>query len=170
MLTAERIAACSIPAGGGLTYNYAAKKVTDEVLAGLQQLADEQQLIDKFQDLYNGAIANPGEKRMVLHHLLRGQLGNPVVHEGKDLGAFYAEQQQKIADFCTGVHKGNIKGSTGKKFKTVVQIGIGGSDLGPRALYLALEQYARRAAHAENAGPVHLERRSRTTPTPSSPA
>jgi glucose-6-phosphate isomerase len=143
LLTAERVAACSIPAGGGLTYNYAAKKVTDAVLAGLQQLAAEQQLIDKFADLCNGAIANPGENRMVLHHLLRGQLGNPVVHDGKDLRAFYLEQQQKIADFCAGVHKGKIKGSTGKKFKTVVQIGIGGSDLGPRALYLALEQYAR---------------------------
>ena len=143
LLTAERIGACSIPAGGGLTYNYAAKKVTDEVLAALQQLADEQQLIAKFQDLYNGAIANVGEKRMVLHHLLRGQLGEAVVHGGKDLGAFYTQQQQKIADFCAGVHKGKRKGSTGKEFQTAVQIGIGGSDLGPRALYLALEQCAR---------------------------
>jgi glucose-6-phosphate isomerase len=143
ILTPERIAACSIPAGEDLTYNYAAKKVTDEVLGRLQQLADEQQLIAKFEDLYNGGIANPGEKRQVLHHLLRGRLGKVVVHDGKDLGAFYAEQQKKIADFCAGVHKGKIKGSTGKRFKTVVQIGIGGSDLGPRALYLAIEQYAR---------------------------
>jgi len=143
LLNAERIGACSIPAGGGLTYNYAAKKVTDEVLAGLQQLAEEQQLIAKFEGLYNGAVANVGEKRMVLHHLLRGQLGEAVVHGGKDLGEFYRQQQQKIADFCVGVHKGKRKGSTGKRFKVVVQIGIGGSDLGPRALYLALEQYAR---------------------------
>lgn len=143
LLTADRIGQCSIPAGGGLTYNYAAKKVTDEVLAGLQQLADEQQLTDKFEDLYNGAVANVGEKRMVLHHLLRGQLGNPVVHGGKDLGGFYAEQLKKITGFCAEVHKGKRTGSTGKKFKVAVQIGIGGSDLGPRALYLALEQYAR---------------------------
>jgi len=143
LLTAERIAACSIPAGGGLTYNYAAKKATDEVLAGLQQLADEQQLVGKFEDLYNGAVANVGEKRMVLHHLLRGQLGKVVYHGGKDLGKFYADQLWKIADFCAEVYKGKRKGATGKKFKVVVQIGIGGSDLGPRALYLALEQYAR---------------------------
>jgi len=143
LLTAERIAACSIPAGGGLTYNYAAKKVTDEVLAGLQQLADEQQLIAKFHDLYNGAVANVGEKRMVLHHLVRGQLGNPVVYGGKDLREFYTQQQKKIADFCVEVHRGTRRGSTGKRFKTAVQLGIGGSDLGPRALYLALEQYAR---------------------------
>ncbi|HSV99159.1 MAG TPA: glucose-6-phosphate isomerase [Sedimentisphaerales bacterium] len=143
LLTADRIAKCSIPAGGGLTFNYAAKKATDEVLDALQQLADEQQLIAKYEDLYNGAFANVGEKRMVLHHLLRGQLGNPVVHGGKDLGKFYTEQQKKIAGFCAVVHKGERKGSTGKKFKVAVQIGIGGSDLGPRALYLALEQYAR---------------------------
>jgi glucose-6-phosphate isomerase len=149
LLTADRIAKCSIPAGGGLTFNYAAKKATDEVVAVLQQLADEQQLIAKYQDLYNGAVANVGEKRMVLHHLLRGQLGNPVVRKDekenkeKDLGKFYTEQLQKIADFCAEVHKGKRKGATGKRFKTAVQIGIGGSDLGPRALYLALEQYAR---------------------------
>src|SRR5512146_2846335 len=59
LLTLERIGACSIPAGGGLTYNYAAKKVTEEVLGGLQQLAAEQQLTAKFEDLFNGAIANP---------------------------------------------------------------------------------------------------------------
>ena len=103
LLTPERIAAYSIPAGGGLTYNYAAKKVTDEVLDGLQRLSDEQQLIGKYEFLYNGGIANRGEKRMVLHHLVRGQLGKAVVHEGKDLGAFYAEQQKKIADFCAEV-------------------------------------------------------------------
>jgi glucose-6-phosphate isomerase len=145
MLTAERIGACSIPAGGGLTYNYAAKKVTEEVVTGLQQLADEQQLVPKFEDLSNGAIANPGEKRMVLHHLLRGQLGKDVLSKDKtrNFRAFYLEQQEKVMAFCRKVHAGAIRGTSGKPFETVVQIGIGGSDLGPRALYLALEQYAR---------------------------
>ena len=143
LLTPERIAAYSIPAGGGLTYNYAAKRVNDEVLDGLQQLSDEQQLIGKYEFIYNGGIANRGENRMVLHHLVRGQLGEKVIHEGKDLRAFYQEQQKRVADFCAEVHGGKVRGSTGKAFKTVVQIGIGGSDLGPRALYLALKQYAR---------------------------
>lgn len=154
LLTPERIAACSIPAGAGLQYNYAAKKVTDEVLTGLQQLAEEQRLIGQFEDLYNGGIANPGEKRMVLHHLLRGQLGKDVVREVPDperssdtktrnFRTFYLEQQKKVATFCRKVHKGTVCGTTGKPFETVVQIGIGGSDLGPRALYLALERYAR---------------------------
>jgi glucose-6-phosphate isomerase len=143
LLTPERIAAYSIPAGGGLIYNYAAKKVNDEVLDGLQGLSDEQQLIGKYKFIYNGGIANRGENRMVLHHLVRGQLGEAVVYKGKDLRGFYVEQQKRITDFCNKVHAGEIKGATGKAFKTVVQIGIGGSDLGPRALYLALEQYAR---------------------------
>ena len=143
LLAPERIAAYSVAAGAGLTYNYAAKRVADEVLDGLQQLADEQQLTAKYEFLYNGGTANRGENRMVLHHLTRGRLGKDVLHNGKNLRAFYLDQQKKIADFCAGVHAGRIKGSTGKPFKTVVQIGIGGSDLGPRALYLALEQYAR---------------------------
>jgi glucose-6-phosphate isomerase len=143
LLVPRRIAASSIDAGAGLTYNYAAKKVTDEVLTGLQELADEQQLIGKYEDLYTGGIANRGEQRMVLHHLTRGQLGPDVLYKGKNLRAFYLEQQKKIADFCADVHTGEIRGSTGKPFTTVVQIGIGGSDLGPKALYLALEQYAR---------------------------
>jgi len=143
LLTPERIARYSIPAGGGLTYNYAAKKVNDEVLEGLQRLADEQQLIEKYEFIYNGGIANRGENRMVLHHLARGQLGRPVIHEGRDLRAFYQDQQRRIAGFCSDVHAGKARGSTGKAFQTCVQIGIGGSDLGPRALYLALEQYAR---------------------------
>lgn len=142
-LTTKRIAACSMAVGGGLTYNYAAKKVTDEVLKALAQLAREQQLAGKFKFLYNGGVANPGEMRLVLHHLTRGRLGTEVVLDGKDLGAFYASQVRKIRAFCGEVHSGRIKSSTGKRFRTVVQIGIGGSDLGPRALYLALEQYAK---------------------------
>jgi len=143
LLVPERIAACSIAAGAGLTYNYAAKKVTDEVLNVLQQLAEEQQLIGKYEYLYNGGIANRGENRMVLHHLTRGRLGKDVLYEGKNLRAFYLKQQKEITGFCADVHDGKARGATRKKFRTVVQIGIGGSDLGPRALYLALEQYAR---------------------------
>ena len=144
LLTPERIAACSIPAGAGLKYNYAAKKVTDRVLTALQQLADEQQLISQFQDLYNGGIANPGENRRVLHHLLRGQLGSDVLSkEGRNFRTFYLAQQKEVTTFCRKVHRGKVRGTTGKRFETAVQIGIGGSDLGPRALYLALEQYAR---------------------------
>ena len=80
---------------------------------------------------------------MVLHHLARKQLGNPVVVDGVDKREFYVAQQKKAADFANKVHAGEITNEAGEKFTTVVQIGIGGSDLGPRALYIALENWAK---------------------------
>ncbi|MFQ3619344.1 MAG: glucose-6-phosphate isomerase [Spirochaetales bacterium] len=141
LVTQKRIWECSVPAGGGLTYNYAAKRFDSTVLDLLQELAEEQQVIEKYQALIEGEIINTGEKRMVLHHLLRGQLGKPVVFEGKNLRSFYQQEQKRFYEFSQKVHKGEIRGSTGKPFTTVVQIGIGGSDLGPRALYIALKNY-----------------------------
>ncbi|MDR1931529.1 MAG: glucose-6-phosphate isomerase [Spirochaetales bacterium] len=141
LVTEERIRACRVPAGSGLTYSYAAKSFTPEALAALQELADEAGLIPKYKALLDGEIMNTGEKRMVLHQLARGQLGRDVIHDGKNLRAFYLEQMEKISAFAAKVHAGEIRGSTGKAFDTVVQIGIGGSDLGPRALYIALTNY-----------------------------
>ena len=83
---AERVARYSAPMAAGLTYNYSAKEVSPQILAILQELADEAQLTDKFQELYNGATINTGENRKVLHHLLRGQLGQDVLHQGKNEG------------------------------------------------------------------------------------
>ena len=141
---AERVKNYSIPMAEGLTYNYAAKQVDDEVLAALVKLAKEAQLSEKFKELYNGAVINTGEKRLVLHQLTRGQLGETVVADGVDKRKFYVEQQQRIADFANKVHAGEITNAAGEKFTTVVQIGIGGSDLGPRAMYLALENWAKK--------------------------
>ena len=139
----ERVKNYSTPMAAGLQYNYAAKEVDETVLTALAELADEAQLIDKFEELYNGAVINTGEKRMVLHHLARTQLGNPVVVDGVDKREFYVAQQKKAADFANKVHAGEIVNEAGEKFTTVVQIGIGGSDLGPRALYIALENWAK---------------------------
>ena len=66
----------------GMDFNYAAKAVDDDVLDALAALADEAQLAEKFAELYNGAVINTGEKRLVLHQLTRGQLGNDVVADG----------------------------------------------------------------------------------------
>ena len=140
---AERVKKYSTPMAAGLTYNYAAKQVDETVLDALAKLADEAELIDKFQELYNGAVINTGEKRMVLHHLARTQLGEAVVVDGVDKREFYVAQQKKAADFANKVHAGEITNENGEKFTTVVQIGIGGSDLGPRALYIALENWAK---------------------------
>ncbi len=141
---AERVKKCSVPMAEGLVYNYAAKKVDDQVLNALAELAKEAQLTEKFAALYNGEMINTGEKRLVLHQLTRGQLGDAVVADGVDKRAFYLEQQRKITEFANKVHAGEITNAAGEKFTTVVQIGIGGSDLGPRAIYLALENWAKK--------------------------
>ncbi len=139
----DRLKRYEIPLGAGLTYNYAAKAVGDSVLAKLEELAAEQELIPKYQALLNGEIMNTGENRMVLHQLARGRLGNDVRSEGRSLSEFYQKQNERVSHFAHAVQSREILGSTGKAFDTVVQIGIGGSDLGPRALYLALENYVR---------------------------
>jgi len=141
---AERVKNYSIPMAEGFSYNYAAKAVDDDVLDALVKLAKEAQLAEKFKALYNGEVVNTGEKRLVLHHMTRGQLGDAVNADGVDKRAFYVEQQNRIADFANKVHAGEITNAAGEKFTTVVQIGIGGSDLGPRAMYLALENWAKK--------------------------
>ena len=141
---ASRVKNYSIPMGAGLVYNYAAKEVDEDIISTLAALAEEAQLTEKYAELYNGEVVNTGEKRLVLHQLTRGQLGNAVTADGVDKRDFYVEQQNRIADFANKVHSGEIVNAAGEKFTTVVQIGIGGSDLGPRAMYLALENWAKK--------------------------
>ncbi|MDR2134561.1 MAG: glucose-6-phosphate isomerase [Treponema sp.] len=141
-LTATRVEKCRTPMAAGLTYSWAAKALDEGVLKLLQNLAEEQELIKKYRALLDGGVMNTGENRMVLHHLLRGEAGKPVIHEGKNIGEFYRKELDRLSAFAEAVHGGKIRGSGGKPFSAVVQIGIGGSDLGPRALYLALENYA----------------------------
>ena len=141
---AERVKKYSVPMAEGFSYNFAAKQVDDEVLNALKALAEEAQLAEKFEELYNGAVINTGENRLVLHQLTRGQLGNAVEADGVDKREFYVKQQARIAEFANKVHNGEITNAAGEKFTTVVQIGIGGSDLGPRAMCLALENWAKK--------------------------
>jgi len=140
---AERVKAYHAPMGQGLEFYYGARPVDDGIVEILEQLAKEAQLTEKFEALYNGAVINTGENRLVLHHLTRGQLGETVMADGVDKRAFYVEQQNKITEFAAKVHSGEITNAAGETFTTVVQIGIGGSDLGPRAIYLALENWAK---------------------------
>ena len=105
---AERVKSYSVPMAEGLAYNYAAKQVNEDVLAALVKLAEEAQLSEKFEELYNGAVINTGENRLVLHQLTRGQLGNTVTADGVDKRAFYVEQQNRIAEFANKVHAGEI--------------------------------------------------------------
>ena len=139
----NRVKSYSVPIGAGLEFNYGARPVDDDIINKLAELSSEAQLIEKFEALYNGDVINTGENRMVLHHMCRGQLGNKVVSEGVNKRDFYIQQQNKVKDFVEKVHSGVITNAAGETFTTVVQIGIGGSDLGPRAIYLALENWAK---------------------------
>ena len=141
---AERIKKYSIPMGGGLTYNFAAKQVNEQLLKTMAELAEEQQLIEKYQELLDGAVINTGEKRMVLHQLTRGQLGKDVMADGVNKREFYLNEVKRIADFAQSVHSGKLLNEKGEKYTTVCQIGIGGSDLRPRAMYIALENWAKK--------------------------
>lgn len=143
----ERVQRYSVPMPAGMHYNYAAKQVNKAVIDALQDLADEQQLIEKYQHLLDGEEVNISENRKVLHHLARGQLGKDVLHNGKNMRSFYVNELQRIYAFAQAVHRGKIASPSGKRFTDVVQIGIGGSDLGPRALYLALKAWAERTGN-----------------------
>ena len=140
---AERVRSYTTPMGAGLDFNYGARPVDGKILEILAKFAQEQQLTEKFAALYNGEVINTGEKRRVLHHMCRGQLGDDVIADGVNKREFYAGEQKKIAELANKVHAGEITNAAGEKFTTVCQIGIGGSDLGPRAIYLALENWAK---------------------------
>ena len=141
---ADRVRSFSVSIAEGLDFNYAARPVDADLLAVLAKLAEEAELSEKYKELYEGAVINTGEKRLVLHQLCRGQLGKDVIADGVNKREFYVKQQERIAEFAKKVHAGEITNAAGEKFTTVVQIGIGGSDLGPRAIYIALENWARR--------------------------
>lgn len=141
-LTVERISQFESSAGADLRFNYGCSAVNESIISQLQECADEQQIIEKYKALLAGERINTGEDRKVLHQLSRGECAGTVEENGKNLGQFYKDQLERFSNFAKAVHSGEIKGSTGKPFTQAVQIGIGGSDLGPRAMYLALKGYA----------------------------
>ena len=139
-LTEEKVNKYEIKTGANIKFNYAALPVNTKILEILSGLSKEQDLIEKYKLILSGATMNPGEDRKVLHHLTRMDPLSPVIFENHNIRDFYVEQQERINIFAGKIHSGQIKGSTGKKFDTVIQIGIGGSDLGPRAMYIALKE------------------------------
>ena len=139
---AQRIKKYECTVSSSLKYNYAMKLVNDEIINSLQDLANEQELIAKYQSLLKGEIINTSENRMALHHLTRNENLTSILHDGVGIHNFYLTQKEKIKQFSQDIHDNKILSSSKKPFKDVVQVGIGGSDLGPRSLYLALEEYA----------------------------
>jgi glucose-6-phosphate isomerase len=140
--TPDRISNCTIHNSEGLIYNWSASPIGDTHIRTLQKLADEQELVTKYRLLSKGDVMNTGEKRLVLHHLARGELSGKVFHDGVNMREFYEGERKKAADFAYAVRDHKIRSPEGKPFSTVVQVGIGGSDLGPRAACIALERWA----------------------------
>ena len=97
---AERMKSYKVPMAAGMTYYYGAKAVDDELLEKLCALAKEAELTEKYKELYEGAVINTGEKRLVLHQLTRGQLGADVIADGVNKREFYVRQQERIAEFA----------------------------------------------------------------------
>ena len=145
-LTKERVEKYEIDTGRQIKFNYAALPVNENIINILAELSKEQDLIEKYKLILNGETMNPGEGRKVLHHLTRMDPPTPVIYKNQNIRDFYVEQQDRINIFAGKIHSGQIKGSTGKKFDTVIQIGIGGSDLGPRAMYIAIKEAAGKKA------------------------
>ena len=146
-LTADRVKRSLIPLGEGLIFNWAAKALDEKTLDALQALADEGELIAKYRALLEGELMNTGEGRKVLHHLTRSPdgktaTGKTVSHEGKDLGDFYRKGKERFFAFAEKIRSGETGPGPGKRYTAFCQIGIGGSDLGPRALSIALENWA----------------------------
>ena len=103
---AQRVRTYTAPMGAGMDFNYGARAVDEKILAVLAKFAKEAQLTEKFAALYNGEVINTGEKRKVLHHMCRGQLGEAVQADGVDKREFYVGEQTKIAEFANKVHAG----------------------------------------------------------------
>jgi glucose-6-phosphate isomerase len=124
-----------------LVFDYSKNLVNAQTMKLLLALADECKLKEAIEDQFTGAAINVTEGRAVLHTALRNFSGNPVILDGKDIMPSIKDVQQQMKSFCSKVHSGEWKGYTGKKIRYIVNIGIGGSDLGPLMVTEALRPY-----------------------------
>jgi glucose-6-phosphate isomerase len=129
----------------GLFLDYSKNRITDKTLKLLLQLAKESDLAGKTAAMFRGEKINITENRAVLHTALRAPKGATVVVDGKNVVPDVHAVLDKMAEFSDRVRNGNWKGHTGKRIKNVVNIGIGGSDLGPVMAYEALKHYSERS-------------------------
>src|SRR5690242_4138470 len=129
----------------GLFLDYSKNRITDETLKLLVQLADESGLRERIDAMFRGEKINSTENRAVLHVALRAPRGASIVVDGDNVVPEVHAVLDKMADFSTRVRSGEWKGHTGKRIRNVINIGIGGSDLGPVMAYEALRHYSERA-------------------------
>jgi glucose-6-phosphate isomerase len=128
----------------GIFLDYSKNRITDETLKLLLQLAEESGLRARIDAMFRGEKINITEKRAVLHVALRAPRGESIVVDGEDVVPAVHAVLDKMAAFCNRVRSGDWKGHTGKRIRNVINIGIGGSDLGPVMAYEALKHYSQR--------------------------
>ncbi len=128
----------------GIYFDYSKNLVTDETLSLLLQLAEESGLRARIDAMFQGEKINVTEQRAVLHVALRAPKGEAIRVEGVDVVPQVHAVLDKMTDFANRVRSGEWKGHTGKSIRNVINIGIGGSDLGPVMAYEALRHYSQR--------------------------
>jgi glucose-6-phosphate isomerase len=128
----------------GLYLDYSKHRVTDETLALLMRLAEECGLAERIDDMFGGRKINVTEQRAVLHVALRAERGERFVVDGVDVVPEVHAVLERMATFADEIRSGRWLGHTGRPIRNVVNIGIGGSDLGPVMAYEALRDYSRR--------------------------
>ena len=128
----------------GLYLDYSKNRITDETLGLLLQLAEESGVAERRDAMMRGEAINVSEHRAVLHVALRMPKGSSLVVDGVDVVAQVHEVLDRMAAFADRIRSGEWKGYTGKAIRNIVNVGIGGSDLGPVMAYEALRYYSRR--------------------------
>src|SRR6266403_128228 len=129
----------------GVFLDYSKNRITDETVSLLVQLAAQSGLRSRIDAMFRGEKINVTENRAVLHVALRAPRGASIVVDGEDVVLQVHAVLDKMADFSNRVRSGGWKGHTGKPIRNVINIGIGGSDLGPVMAYEALKHYSERA-------------------------
>ena len=128
----------------GIYFDYSKHRITDETLRLLLQLAEESGLRDRIDAMFHGEKINVTEKRAVLHVALRTPKGESIVVDGENVIPRVHAVLEKMAGFSNRIRNGEWKGYTGKTIRTIINVGIGGSDLGPVMAYEALRHYSQR--------------------------
>jgi len=131
--------------GGGLFLDYSKNRITDETVRLLLQLAEERGVAARRDAMFRGEKINTTEGRAVLHVALRAPRDARILVDGKDVVPEVHAVIDRMADFSERIRSGAWKGHTGKRIRNIVNIGIGGSDLGPVMAYEALRSYSERA-------------------------
>jgi glucose-6-phosphate isomerase len=124
-----------------ILFDFSKNIITDKTLTTLLQLANECKVKDAIEAMFEGDLINETEGRSVLHVALRNFSGKPVYASGKNIMEDVQRVQKQMQSFCDKVHSGEWKGYTGKPIRYIVNIGIGGSDLGPFMVTEALKPY-----------------------------